>query len=235
MDATKALQKLRSDPDYFLKYYPVWTAGSNNTHTADAANPRQYFLHKKDPTAGTGPNMTGKIGHYGATRPGTVFSSRTHEISSWVFNTFAPAHGVDHRTVTALSVPMTYCNAPGFNVNDMNAYYLDGTADIMITGQLSGCCFCWTDVGGTLLCTHLKPQGATSAVQLQNMVVTNGRFHNHPHTPLGNFGRSDYPGYATVIGVRGTGGWSLYAQLSNDQNRTIAETYKLHPGAMTLL
>jgi len=105
----------------------------------------------------------------------------------------------------------------------------------MVTTQLIGCSFCLQDVGGALYAGHLKPgagmDGTQLAQQLTGQVpnVTRAKFSNAPRSanPVYVFGRGhgNFPNvggydvrldggssYATVLGLRRKGVWSLYAQ-----------------------
>ena len=120
------------------------------------------------------------------------------------------------------------------DIGNLDAYLLDSSRNIMITGQLSGCCFCIVPHGPGLACTHINPQGAPGgAVQLQNDLTSTGTFRNYPG-PFLTYGRKNYPGYATVIGVRVGGVWNIYAQKSNDQCTTITGAERIYPNPALL-
>lgn len=147
MTPTAALQRLRTDPHYFLRHCPINCAGANVPHHPNTANQFPFHIRKRDN------QMQGeKLGHVGATRPvrGPLsLLNVTVEISS-----FRIGHGgaAAAAPFNAASVPMLYYddlhNPPAHNINAMGAYLLDNTDDIMITGQLSGCCFCVTPYAG---------------------------------------------------------------------------------------
>lgn len=236
MTPQEAFNKLRTQPEYFLKHYPLNTAGKFTPHQPNQVNSFQYVIYKKE-------NAPVKAGHFGATRPGTIIPGRTHNISSFKV---APTPGAGDTEVNhqfaGLSVPMVYYDQihtplaiPARNINAMEAYLLDNTADVMITGQLSNCCFCITPYLGGLACTHVNPRGAGGPLVLENALNLNGAFANYPG-PLTTFGRSSYPAHAIVIGVRSVAnGWRIYAQLSNDLFATMAGAYRVYPGPLTPL
>ena len=234
MTPLQALNELRIHPDRFVKYYPLSVAGWTGAHAPNTVNTHAFHLYRRDPTT-AGSMPSGKVGHHGATRPNDVLPFMTHEISSWTIDDQghpgAPVQGFNGH-----SVPMvTDTAANPVDRTALVSYQLDGSADVMITGQLSGCCFCWLPVGGILLCTHIRPGLGSNGVVLHNSLHAGGRFANHPTQPLNTFGRNDYPMHATVIGVRLAGAWRLYAQLSNDHNRTNAHVMRLHPGPRVML
>lgn len=228
MTPQEAFNELRTNTEYFLKYYPINIFGCPGPHHADQANTKQVYIHKRDPSA-PGSTPSKKVGHYGATRPGRTFSWRKHEISSFKIQpaNVAPA-GVSRQLIIAHSVPMHFENT--ITINALDAYLLDNAQDgVMVTGQLSGCTFCVAPAGGNnLACTHIKPVGAAGGGPLQTNINNNGAFSTHPG-PLTTFGRNDYPAYATVIGVRAAGTWRIYAQCSNDQCKTITSVYRIYP------
>ncbi len=234
MDSAAARTQLLNHPADFLKYYPVKCAGATAPNQ-NAVNLRQYNIEKRD---GTGTNITG---HRGATRPGLFGHQR--QISSWKL---APgAATVNGATINqAHVVPMVNhsgviygCLDLHGNVTAMPYYQLDATGDgLMVTGELSNCCFTWAVQGADLWCIHVQPVGGITPIALQTAIAGTGRFAAAPHTPLATFGRNDYPvGRASVIGVRQGGSWNLYAQTTNDSFNTIAAAYRIYPGAMTRL
>lgn len=158
MTDAQALHKLRTAPGYFLKHYPINPAGATLGILPNQANPAQFKIYKPN-------NPGGKLGHLGATRPGTVLPFLIHDISSF---TIAPAANVPPfyggAQFTALVVPMAYWDQIPLNlgapdVGALDGYLLDGGADVMITGQLSNCCFRFVVNGAGLACTHRNPRG----------------------------------------------------------------------------
>lgn len=87
----------------------------------------------------------------------------------------------------------------------------DGSVTFMLTSQLSGCTFGFSNVGGQFVASHLQPlKGVTQAINRQNMagLIQPG---------LGGPGRlvekgTDYQDYATVVGVFRHGEWKVYMQ-----------------------
>jgi len=235
MTVQEAFQQLRNRPEYFLKWYPVKTAGAPaNQHNANQANVIQFAIQKQQ--------SDNRPGHVGATRPGPVLPFVTHNISSFKLAYWNSSNPHEPRQqVQAHSVPMFAYNAPGINVQALDAYILDGGGDgVMATGQLSGCCFCILPLtGGRLACTHIRPLGI-GAPALQTSIDNNGAFNlgvglaAAPGATMVTFGRNDYPAYATVIGVRSGGTWRIYAQLSTDQSRTINGFRRIYPNPAVL-
>jgi len=233
MDSAAALVQLLNHPADFLKYYPVKCAGAAAPNQ-NAVNLRQYNISKLG-------GLGNVAGHRGATRPGLFGHQR--QISSWILTPGVAQ--VNGATVNqAHVVPMVNHNGAIYgcfdllgNVTAMPYYQLDATGDgLMVTGELSGCCFTWAVQGADLWCIHVQPVGGITSIALQNTIALTGRFAADPHTPLATFGRNDYPaGRASVIGVRQGGSWSLYAQTSNDLFSTITAAYRIYPGAMTRL
>ena len=234
MDTNAAWAALTTNPDQFLKYYPVKTAGSPAPNP-NGVNQAQYWLRKQVNTA----NGNAKPGHMGATKPRVIGPDAS--ISSFYFDTI-PLHGATH-VALANVVPMVNYNSNVYgcpnlngNVTAMNHFVLDGTGDeVMITGELSGCCFCWLPQGANLWCTHVQPRDGITGDALEIALSTTGRFGAAPGSSIGTFGRSYYSSRATVIGVRVAGNWRLYAQTSNDALKTITGAWRIHPGQMVRL
>lgn len=234
MTSAEALQKLRTSPWQFLKHYPINPAGATAGILPNQANLTQFKIYKPD-------NPGGTRGHLGATRPGTIITSWTHEISSFKI---ATAPNVPQQyggaQFTALVVPMVYWDQIPLDmglpeISRLDAYLLDGSAQIMITGQLSNCCFCFVQSGADLACTHMNPRGSEGTpVQMQQTLKNIGGFANYAGA-FGTYGRENYPGYANVIGVRVGGTWRLYSQQSNDMFKTITGAFQIYPGPVTPL
>ncbi|KQZ70967.1 hypothetical protein ASD55_11845 [Rhodanobacter sp. Root561] len=233
MDSAAARAQLLAHPETFLKHYPVKCAGAAAPNQ-NAVNLRLYNISKRQ-------GLANVDGHRGATRPGLFGYQR--EISSWILQpgaavgngtTINQAHVVP--MVNHLGVQYGCLNLLG-NVTAMPYYELDGTGDgLMVTGELSNCCFTWAVQGANLWCIHVQPVGGITPTGLQAALATTGRFAAAPHVPLATFGRDEYPvGRASVVGVRQAGAWSLYAQTSNDLLNTISAAYRIYPGAMTRL
>jgi hypothetical protein len=223
MTEQEAFLKIKANPASFFKHYPINCVGNAGAHTANAANLRYYYLTKRD---GSASGHT-KTGHYGATRPGSVLPFMTHNISSFRIDTFN-AHG--SKSIHAYSVPMIPSDKAGFAHNALDAYLATAGGDeFIITGQLSGCCFCWLPVAGGLWCAHIQPRSPYNGVQLHNLLHTSGRFAGMPHAPISTFGRNDYASHANVIGVKTNAGWQLFAQTTSDQGRTITGAMQLYP------
>jgi hypothetical protein len=231
MDCPAAVTALTNRPASFLRHYPVKCAGGLAPNQ-NVATTIAYRMIK--PTA-MGAHT--KEGHRGATRPG-VFGIGTRDISSFKLEPGGAQAGAG-TIAQAHVVPMVNYSGNAYGCFDLQGgtgamphYVLDGTGDgLMVTGGLSNCCFAWLQQGAELWCIHVQPGGDLNPIQLQNRLVTNGRFAAAPGQSLATFGRSDYPGgTASVIGVREGGVWNLYAQKSNDSFSTLSEAYRIHPG-----
>ncbi len=227
--------KLLTDPDYFLKYYPVKCEGSA-VPNPNGVNLLQYYINKQGVGEARFPNE--KLGHKGATRPGSI-SGYKHEISSFILN---PRTSAGSAIIAAHVVPMVNYNSTDFGCPNLNAniaamdhYTLDNTGDgLMVTGELSGCCFCWLLHGHELWCVHVRPIAGISSESLQAQLNATGRFNNDL-TALNTYGKNDYNNQnASVIGVRSGGVWKIYAQTSNDLFRTISGAYRLYPDRIRL-
>lgn len=228
MTPTEAMQSLRNDPHYFLKYYPINPAGFAGAHVPDGLTPQTFWIAK---LGGGGGGM--KPGHVGATRPVKYLPMLSVDISSFRISTAPTGEGPVQ--FTALSVPMVYYDS--INVGALNAYLIDNSQDIMITGQLTNCCFCVRPYAGGLACTHVNPRGyagLNGPAGMQTQLNAGGQFANYAGV-LATYGRQNYPLASNVIGVRGPGGWELFSQHSGNMFKTITAAYKVYPGPLTLL
>lgn len=238
MNGTAARRKLLTTPSDFLKYYPVKCAGTD-APIPNAANLCQYHINKLGANNALLPGEV--LGHYGAIRIG--FFGHQHQISS--FKLEPQAVGVGAAVINeAHVVPMVNYNSDLYGcpnlhgvINGMPHYVLDGTGDgLMVTGELSGCCFCWIQHGNDLWCIHVQPAEGINGADLHTALAHTGRFAAAPDVALSTFGRNDYPGArASVIGVRKNGRWKLYAQTSTDSFHTLTGAFKIHPGGMRAL
>lgn len=247
MDAADARDALLGDPEGFLKYYPVNIAGPGGVYNAGAVNARNAYIFKKNPDYAPGGIGDDKVGHYGATKPGLLGIGSVN-ISSFVIDENQPNAGDSAGPIPTLAVPMVNYNSDlagcrnlGADMTNIPSFMLDGSADLMITGQLSGCTFLWSATVGGMRCCHIRPSGidptlpGLAGTRLHNEVSMGGRFAGNALTAVNTFGRNDYDAFATVIGVRVAGQWRLYAQTSPDRGATIDGAWKLYPGTKTRL
>src|SRR5262245_2516008 len=223
MDCATARARLLAHPEEFLRYYPVQCAGASAPNQ-NAVNLRQYHINKHPD------------GHRGATRPG--FLGIRLNIASFMLQNFPTVNGASinqAHVVPMVNYNSNLYNCPNLNgnINAMPYYQLDGAGNgLMVTGELSGCCFCWLLQGGGLWCIHVQPKDGIDAVALQDALRAQGQFALAPGRALGTYGRRDYPNLATrasVIGVRRAGNWNLFAQTSNDSFRTVSGAYRIYP------
>jgi hypothetical protein len=242
---TEAAGKMLTDTDYFFKYYPVKMFGGVAPWVPNAENIKGYHVCRAAGAADAQGNV-GKVGHFGAVRPGKTFSCRTHNISS-----FQMRPNGQHLVTAQHSPMMNTCGVPMVNYNSdaygglnlhgniaaMDYYVAGAGGNYLTTGGLSGCCFAWCETGGNLRCIHVLPHGDLPAggrmtgPVLQTNLGAIGRFQGMPGQVLSTFGATDYGARrASVIGVRTVGSWKLFAQISSDSFNTITEVWQIHPG-----
>jgi hypothetical protein len=253
MDSNAAKGALLGRPAEFLKYYPLKCAGAK-APLQNQVNLKPIYIHKQDGAYITDPKThkakIGIMGHTGATRPRMLGPDR--KISSFKLNTIHPA-GDYAQFSNAHIVPMVHYNSPATSAVDvdlaagitaMPRYVLDGSGDgLMVTGELSGCCFCWVAQGATLWCIHVQPKGinpatgnAIDGAALHVLLQATGRFHGAPGTAIGTYGANQYgTKRASVVGVRLATGWTLYAQTSSTSFQSVADASRIYPGAVQLL
>lgn len=235
MDAQAAARALLNEPEHFIKHYPLKCSGTAAPNQ-NVANMAAYVLVKQ-----IGKEEDDKPGHRGATRPGLF--GHTRAISSFWLQPNGGG-GVPVAFAQAHVVPMVNydgdkfgCLNLGAKIANMPYYILDGNGDgLMVTGELSGCCFVWLQQGNALWCIHVQPVEGISGVELQSKLKATGRFQGQPDDALTTYGRDQYPGgRASIVGVRRAGIWKLYAQHSNDGFGTITGAWQIHPGLPTRL
>jgi hypothetical protein len=126
-----------------------------------------------------------------------------------------PLQGIDHMVYKAIKVHSVRMikSSEDFDVSDLEPYVLDGTgADLMVTGQLSGCVFAIRQEPGRLIVAHVQPGGNRQpGAMLRQTIKLMGRFANYGRVTH-VFGRGDYHGRAHVLGVRKGGTWQIFAQ-----------------------
>ena len=195
MTPAQAYNALLNTPDYFLKNCFVKIAGS-----PAASGVMNYNLKYKGdivPPAGI------------AAAP----QSFKFDITTIMVNPgqIIPTHSVQMVDYATLAVP------PGNGPINLTGYTLGaGGPDLMVTGLLNGCTFCMLKMGAQVICAHVRPPaGANAGKDLHTRMMNRARMVGHLGSPLICFGRNDYPGNATVVGVRLNGNWNIFAQLHN--------------------
>jgi hypothetical protein len=121
--------------------------------------------------------------------------------------TAARGHSVQMVEYATLAVP------PGNGTVNLTGYTLGAAGPVlMVTGLLNGCTFCMLKQGAQVICAHIRPPGGANAGKdLHSRMMNRARMVGHRGSPLVCFGRNDYPGNATVVGVRLHGEWKIFA------------------------
>lgn len=200
MDAAAALVQIRTNSDYFLRWYSVQISGSP---AASAAI--QYYIRTRDGAA---------VQRF--TRPGRILGNlRPHHIRNFSIGTGNVAN-TDSTGFMAHSVQMVNANA--VNLAALNGYFIadNSGTDLMVTGQITGCAFVALRVAGGVVMTHIRPMGTTPQ-QLELDLANHGAFFGHPG-PLTIYGAAtnyNQPTQdVTVIGVAtAPTQWRVYAQV----------------------
>lgn len=114
----------------------------------------------------------------------------------------------------------------------IESYAVPFGQNLLVTGQLSGCCVAYALVGGQLWVAHVQPDPAGSrgdGLQLQGLIDSAGRFDGHPAIPLNTWGAKDYGqgGKATVVGVNTKGSWELYGQVLDGNAQRVMRVDKI--------
>jgi hypothetical protein len=204
---------LRDDPIGFLGRVRVIVRGSTKVDSASNTN-KVAFTFSYD--APQNRFVFGQVPSHGTPTPG-AFGLDVSSVPAFQWDT-VPGRGDDPARGSFDKIRAT-----------------ELSEKCMVTTQLIGCSFCLQDAGGSLFACHLKPgagiDGTQLAQQLTGQVpnVTRPKFSNAPKStnPVYVFGRGhgSFPNgggydvrleggsrYATVIGLKRKGVWSLYAQ-----------------------
>jgi hypothetical protein len=100
---------------------------------------------------------------------------------------------------------------PWYNLNEHEV-------SLMMTTQLSGCAFCFKEIGEQYLVAHIKPANTTGAT-VQEQLIKRGRFEEFPDEKLNVFGASmNYDPdkeRAYVISVKQNGKWTHHVQVTD--------------------
>lgn len=127
----------------------------------------------------------------------------------------ADAGITDPVQITCKNVRMI-ATAEALNVADIEAYTLGGTgADIVVTGQLSGCAFCVLKHRGNVVVAHIQPGGTRGmGANLQTTLQKSGRFRGYHDLPLTYVygAATNYAVRAYAVGIRQNGEWRIYGQ-----------------------
>lgn len=139
-------------------------------------------------------------------------------------------------TVEAINVPATPYTAVQANPGNIAATLssLDAGCTLMLTTQFTGCCYCFMTHGGNLAAAHIDPQGRTTGTTGQTIsqaLRTNGGFSNGIGGTFKAYGRIDngsglfgYPQTAqqmTIVAVKRSGAWEVYAQIDMGTHRDV--------------
>ncbi len=120
------------------------------------------------------------------------------------------------------------------SVNDMTTYTLDGSGPaVMMTGELTGCCFLIWDKGNSIKVSHVKPTGLSPAearkfLQEEHPGAKVVYGHELDETERGMYGDDRT---VSVFGVRDDdGAWRILAQKRDSSNQQkFCSLYEIFP------
>jgi hypothetical protein len=222
--------RLLEDPLYFIKYHRIDIFGSaaGSERFSDGNNGNNFQ------------NTLDFYFHYDSANDKFVFAE-------FPMQQLHASH--DFKTVSVPAVHWKQVpnvgDGPDYNFGEVLGCELAG-ADFMLTTQLTGCAFSWTNHGGLLRASHLSPKGGGDedypglGLALATKLKSSGRMANAGNTPLVVFGMGDgnapvptgnqfYPNIkrvsrVSVFGVRQQGGgWRFYTQAINRDTGQIFE------------
>ncbi|WP_444929585.1 hypothetical protein ACJJIF_17555 [Microbulbifer sp. SSSA002] len=193
MKSSTALYQLKNYPEIFLGSNLIKITGSKKTEVMDY----QFGTY------------TMNMGASGDDKPNELFAFDPN-------GTFIE----DPQTVKVHHIRMIDWSEK-LSLDRIEPYQMRNGADIMVTGQLSDCCFC---IGGhnanMPVVAHIRPrknQGLNGKAT-HNAVINQGKFWVFGGVQK-SLGRSalkphhhNYTDYASVVGVRIDNQWQIYAQ-----------------------
>ena len=210
MNGQQALASLMAHPRTFLRRYPLRIAGANLP-----SGVLPFWIWYWQASA----------------RPGTVLRTlRMHATDSFRMASQAVLAGANSHNFNAHSIFMAQSNVPIV----LHRIAAGAAPNILITGALSGCSFI-VNAGpnpGDIDCAHLQPNGESGHAlharlkPLYNQVYGLERYDHTTPTPGGP--RRDRN--VTIIGVRVSGRWKIYAQKLDLQNQyAIRSVHRIYP------
>jgi hypothetical protein len=208
MDNKTALATLVRSPASFLRTRPITIAGGKTT----------------------GP-MKFAFGSLGATKAATTTGFEKYRIDAGMIaiGVSAPElfDGYNFRMF-----PMDDSKGTKYDNSKIECYQVPYGHNLLITGQLSGCCIAYFIDGGQIYIAHIQPDPAGSrgdGLNLQKMIDASGRFDGHPSQKLSTWGANNYGqgGKATVIGVNSKGGWELFGQVLDSNAQMVQRVDKI--------
>lgn len=182
-----ALSQLKANPIDFLHFNIVMMGGPSTS------GEHQFYFGKHGRDRGPQPN--GVQAYY-----------KLNHVDSGITDTVQ---------ITCKNVRMIPATEK-FDFADIEAYSLDGMgADVLVTGQLSGCAFCILKLGAYVAVAHIQPGGTRgTGANLQTLLQKSGRFHGFKNWRLTYVygAASDYAVRAYAVGIRRNGEWQIFGQ-----------------------
>lgn len=205
MNPVEALKMMRSSLNDFLKISSVTIEGTNQE-----SKKTDYVLVK--------------LGEEAGSRPGKILGNlNKHAVEAFAFSS-QDIRGTDPVTVKVHLIGTQEQAKKEPDFNNLEAYLCPrkDDADVMITGQLTGCTFCCLETPEGMAVAHLQPkkggadalreaceQGAFQGLRGDLVVYGPGNGYN-PATEN-----------VSIIGVRKSKKWSIYAQVHPGRGRTL--------------
>lgn len=221
ISAAQAINKLKTNPNQFLRYNQVSIAGDPNPSGVS-----QYAASMVDDQKVVKGKIVPRYDNY---RPGKILGKYrkhgTRKVSIVPYGGGPVAVGTT--TFNAHSVQMVGEGATA--IPAIAGYLLPSPSAhiLMVTGMLTGCSFVVLDTGAGIMAAHIQPTPG-NAVNLRTNITANGRFVGHLGSAVtvygdnGGWGGMGYDHRSERITVMGTflgGSWEIYAQ-AFDNNGT---------------
>lgn len=196
MQASEAIAKLRANPKSFLRQNCVIIAGGTTR------NPGMTIFRMIP-------------GNTDVRSRGSILKSRMKSRPFWSVN-ISNNNGGNPAGATLADdefagyyIPMKQMTDHADNVFGQAPN--DGSADILLTSQLTGCTFGFASLNGHFFAGHIQPEGGVARD------VTERNMRNKLQSGFSGGGRTiekgrDYKDIATIVGVFSGGKWEIYMQ-----------------------
>lgn len=203
---------------------------ASQAYNALVANPVNFLKTYTLRMAGTGKGKSGEymiaLGAYDVSENGMELKKGAHD---QFFKMGPPIANKDDADLS-----MAHVIEMDWHANDIKPYTLDQNgSDVMITGELTGCCFIIWEKGQGAKVAHVKPNGFEPAelrafLQEEHPGAQIIYGHELNENERGMYGKGRA---VSIFGVRGADGqWRIYAQKrDSSQRHKYCSLYMIYP------
>ena len=191
--AQQQFREFKKNPGKFLSKNPVRIVGEKNSGVIP------YYFYKDYEIYKIIPNPEGRLQ---TIYPGGV-TFQAHNLAVKKLNNT----NWGEEETDAIEIP-------SYNLNK------EPEVSLMMTTQLSGCAFCFKEIGEQYLVAHIQPPDKkNTGATVQEQLIKRGRFEEFPDEKLNVFGASmNYDAdkeRAYVISVKQNGKWTHHVQVTD--------------------